>query len=140
MLNFDMVGRLRENKLIVYGVATATELATLLDSANLRVAGPGRRWPTPLRITALGDGFGPSDHSSFYAKNIPVLHFFTDLHEDYHRASDDVDKIEAEGEAHVVDVAEGVVRSIADRLRRPTFVRASAPQRVASSGREGSND
>jgi aminopeptidase YwaD len=139
MLNFDMVGRLRENKLIVYGVATATELSVVLDSANTETAGAGRRWSTPLRITALGDGFGPSDHSSFYAKNIPVLHFFTDLHEDYHRASDDIDKIEAEGEAHVVDVAARVVRSIADRRNRLTFVRASAPPRVASSGREGSN-
>ena len=138
MVNFDMVGRLRENKLIVYGVATATELPALLDSANAQTAGAHQRWSTPLRITALGDGFGPSDHSSFYAKNIPVLHFFTDLHEDYHRASDDVEKIDVEGEAHVVAVAERVVRSIADRSDRLTFVRG-APARVAVSGREGSN-
>jgi hypothetical protein len=139
MLNFDMVGRLRENKLIVYGVATASELPALLDSANLGADAPIRRWPTALRITALGDGFGPSDHSSFYAKNIPVLHFFTDLHEDYHRSSDDIEKINAEGEAHVVAVAERVVRSIADRPQRLTFVRGVAPARVASSGRDGSN-
>lgn len=134
MINFDMVGRLREDKLIVYGVSTATELPALLDSANRATQ---REWPSPLRITALGDGYGPSDHSSFYARSIPVLHFFTDLHDDYHRASDVVGKINAKGEAHVVDVAENVIRAIADRSTRLTFVRSAAPP-VASS-REGSD-
>ena len=139
MLNFDMVGRLREDKLIVYGVATARELPALLDSANRSVGGPPSSWSAPLRVTALGDGFGPSDHSSFFARNIPVLHFFTDLHEDYHRASDDVGKINANGEAHVVDVAERVVRAIADRPARLTFVRSAAPPPVAAGSRPGSS-
>ena len=139
MVNFDMVGRLREDKLIVYGVATATELPALLDSANAQSSGDlsssARLWRTPLQITALGDGFGPSDHSSFYARNIPVLHFFTDLHEDYHSAGDVVAKINAPGEAHVVDVAQRVIRSIADRPARLTFVRGAAPAPVTSSRR-----
>ncbi len=121
MVNFDMVGRLRNNRLIVYGVATARELSSLLDSANA-----GR-----LAINAQGDGFGPSDQSSFYAKNIPVLHFFTDLHEDYHRATDDADKINAGGEATVVAVAERVIRAIADRPARLTFTRAPARAQMA---------
>ena len=133
MINFDMVGRLRDDKLIVYGVATATELPALLDSANMATQ---RGWRSALRITALGDGYGPSDHSSFYARNIPVLHFFTDLHEDYHRASDVVSKINSNGEAHVVEVAENVIRSIADRSTRLTFVRSAAP---VASAREGSD-
>lgn len=139
MINFDMVGRLREDKLIVYGVATATELPALLDSANA-VSEPGKAspWNAPLRITALGDGYGPSDHSSFYARNIPVLHFFTDLHEDYHSAGDVPSKINAGGEAHVVDVAERVIRAIADRPSRLTFVRSAAPAPVAGS-RQGSD-
>ena len=58
----------------------------IVDSANLA---------PKLAISAVGDGFGPSDHSSFYARNLPVLQFFTDLHDDYHRATDDVDKINA---------------------------------------------
>ena len=140
MVNFDMVGRLRDDKLIVYGVATATELPALVDSANVAAAAPraGSRWETPLRVTALGDGFGPSDHSSFYARNIPVLHFFTDLHEDYHSAGDVPSKINAGGEAHVVDVAERVIRAIADRPSRLTFVRSAAPPPVAGS-RQGSD-
>ena len=140
MVNFDMVGRLRDDKLIVYGVATAAELPALVDSANLAASGPraGSTWAAPLRITALGDGFGPSDHSSFYARNIPVLHFFTDLHEDYHSASDVPSKINAGGEAHVVDVAERAIRAIADRPSRLTFIRSAAPAPVAGS-RQGSD-
>jgi len=138
MVNFDMVGRLREDKLIVYGVATAAELPALLDSANSAAAAAPLPWSAPLRIAALGDGYGPSDHSSFYARDIPVLHFFTDLHEDYHRASDVVGKINTSGEAHVVDVAERVVRAVADRPTRLTFVRSAAPPPVAGS-RQGSD-
>ena len=128
MVNFDMVGRLRNDKLIVYGVATATEMAAVLDSANVA---------PKLTISAVGDGFGPSDHSSFYAHGIPVLHFFTDLHDDYHRATDDVEKINAAGEARVVSLAERTVRAIADRPSRLTAVRVAAPP--PSSGGQGSN-
>jgi Zn-dependent M28 family amino/carboxypeptidase len=122
MLNFDMVGRLRADRLIVYGVATATELPALLDSANA---------PPRLAIAAQGDGFGPSDHSSFYARGIPVLHFFTDLHDDYHRASDVAEKIDAGGEARVVALAARVARAIADRQSRLTFVRSAQPAPMA---------
>src|SRR4029077_11121803 len=107
------------------GVATATELPSLLESANAS---------TQLKIAAQGDGFGPSDHSAFYAKNIPVLHFFTDLHDDYHRASDTPDKINAAGEARVVALAERVLRDIADRPARLTYVRVAAPVQSSSQG------
>lgn len=129
MLNFDMVGRLRDDRLIVYGVATATELPAIVDSA---VAGTG------LVVRGIGDGFGPSDHSSFYGKDIPVLHFFTDLHDDYHRATDDVPHVNAGGIARVVNAAERVVREIADRPAALTFVRVAAPAGTMSS-RQGSN-
>ena len=128
MVNFDMVGRLRNDRLIVYGTGTARELPALLDSANTE---------PKLRLNPVADGFGPSDQTSFYAKDIPVLHFFTDLHEDYHRATDDVEKIDAVGEARVVALAERVVRAIADRPARLTFVRLPAPAMSAS--RQGSN-
>jgi len=117
MLNFDMVGRMQEDRLIIYGVATAQELNDIVAKANAAA---------PLRVTATGDGFGASDHSSFYAKNLPVLHFFTNVHEDYHKATDDVDKINALGIARVVALAERVTREIADRPQPLTFVRAVA--------------
>jgi hypothetical protein len=128
MLNFDMVGRMRNDKLIVYGVATATEFPALLERANAA---------TRFNIAAQGDGFGPSDHSSFYAKNVPVLHFFTDLHDDYHRASDLPDKINAGDEARVVGLAERLARAIADDAARPTYVRVAAP--VQTTARSGSD-
>lgn len=127
MLNFDMVGRLKNDNLIVYGTSTATELKGIVDSANA-AAGSAM-----LRISGGGDGYGPSDQSSFYAKDIPVLHFFTDLHEDYHRATDDADKINAAGEARVVDLALRVARAVADRPARLTFVHIAAPVRTAVS-------
>ncbi len=130
MVNFDMVGRLRDDKLIVYGVATAVELPGIVESANTA---------PKLAISAVGDGFGPSDHSSFYAKNLPVLHLFTDLHDDYHRATDVASKINAGGEAKVVAFAERAIRDIADRAGPLSFVRAPAPVARGGSSREGSN-
>ena len=88
MINLDMVGRLRQKRLIVYGSQTAREFPALLDSLN---------WHAGLDLKAHGDGFGPSDQSSFYAAGRPVLHVFTDLHEDYHRTTDDWEKINAPG-------------------------------------------
>ena len=127
MLNFDMVGRLRNDRLIVYGTSSAAELPAIIDSAN---AGPLQL--TELR--ALGDGTGPSDHSSFYLKGVPVLHFFTDIHPDYHRATDDADKLNAPGEARVVTFAERVARAVADRPARLTYQRAPMPAPTMAAG------
>ncbi|MBC7788721.1 MAG: M28 family peptidase [Anaerolineae bacterium] len=122
MLNFDMVGRLRDDKLIVYGTETAKELSDILESSNT----------TPvLKVRAVPGGSGPSDHSSFYNKNIPVLHFFTDLHDDYHRATDDAQLINAAGMARVVDFAERVSRRIGDRPSPLSIVRHAAPPPIA---------
>jgi hypothetical protein len=121
MLNFDMVGRLRDHRLILNGTATALEMRPIIDSAN---ASGGE---DSLRITANGDGFGPSDHSSFYGAGVPVLHFFTNLHDDYHRASDDAHRLDAAGMARVAGLAEGIARAIADRPQRLTPVRVAAP-------------
>lgn len=128
MLNFDMVGRLRDDRLIVYGTATAAELPAIVDSANVEPR---------LTLLATGDGFGSSDHASFYAKGIPSLHFFTDIHPDYHRASDDVDRINTAGVARVVGLADRILRRIDSRSSRLT---ARPPAAVATSGtRRGSN-
>jgi len=128
MVNFDMVGRMRGDSLIVYGVATAREFPALLDSANA---------PLRLAVRGLGDGFGPSDHSSFFARGVPVLHFFTNLHDDYHRASDDAAKVNASGEARVVMLAERFIRALDAGAARPTFVRG-APAPVMAGTRSSS--
>jgi Zn-dependent M28 family amino/carboxypeptidase len=127
MLNFDMVGRMKDNGIMVFGTATATELPALIDSANAGIA-------NPLKVSGSGDGFGSSDHSSFYAKEIPVLHFFTDTHLDYHKATDDVEKINLGGEARVVDLAFRIAQRIDSRPARLSYLKSTAPSRAIGSG------
>jgi hypothetical protein len=132
MLNFDMIGRVRNEKLMVYGVGTSPDLPALVTRSN-EAAGERR-----FALAAIGDGFGPSDHSSFYGKNVPVLHFFSDLHPDYHAATDDVERINADGAARVVALAERIVRELGDRPARLPFTRGAQPA-TAMGPREGSD-
>ncbi len=129
MINLDMVGRLRDDRLIVYGVETAKALRAIVDSVNLSFG---------FDLHAQGDGYGPSDHASFYAEHIPVLHLFTDLHEDYHRPSDDWEKINIDGLVRVADYASAIARTIADRPNRLAVIDLPPPQPVASSGSSSS--
>jgi len=88
MLNFDMVGRLnQDNKLLVNGVGTSIAWEDLLNESN--------NFGFDLKFSS--SGMGASDHNSFYLMNIPVLHFFTGQHKDYHKPSDDSDKINYKG-------------------------------------------
>lgn len=113
MINLDMVGRLRADRLVVYGTGTAGEWPGVIDAANVTAA---------LRLATFGEGYGPSDHSSFHARSVPVLHLTTDVHDDYHRVSDDADFVSFGGVARVVTFAERLTRDIADRPGRLTFV------------------
>jgi hypothetical protein len=123
MVNLDMVGRLRQNRLIVYGSQTAREFHALLDSLN---------WYAGFDLKAQGDGYGPSDQSPFYAAGRPVLHIFTDLHEDYHRTTDDWPKINLDGFKRVTDFAVGIVTAIANRSRPLTFIAAASSESTAT--------
>lgn len=122
MINFDMVGRLRNDKLIIYGTETAKEFTPLLDSIN-------KSFGFDLKLR--GDGYGPSDQSAFYAVKKPVLHFFTDLHEDYHRTTDDWEKINVAGMLKVTDYAAALLRELADRPTPLTFVDQPSPHAQA---------
>jgi Tol biopolymer transport system component len=95
MLNLDMVGRLRDNRLTVLGVKTAPEWEGVLNPicSTARVS-----------CALSGDGYGPSDQTSFYAAGVPVLHFFTGPHSDYHKPSDTADKINAAGAAQIAQI------------------------------------
>ncbi|HEY1040353.1 MAG TPA: PDZ domain-containing protein, partial [Bacteroidia bacterium] len=86
-------------KLIIYGVGTAPEFVSLIDRTNKNFS-----------IKKDSAGIGPSDQTSFYLKNIPVLHFFTGQHSDYHKPSDDADKINYEGEKMVLDYITRFIR------------------------------
>ncbi len=94
MVNMDMIGRLNDStkKLIVYGVGTSPIFVPLIDSIQ-----------TKFSIKKDSSGIGPSDQTSFYLKDVPVLHFFTGQHSDYHKPSDDADKINYQGEADVLN-------------------------------------
>ena len=87
MINLDMVGRLNEDTaLAIYGLGTSPIFKQTINANN-----------TKFKIIQKESGVGPSDHTSFYLNDIPVLHFFTGQHEDYHKPSDDYDKINFEG-------------------------------------------
>lgn len=124
MVNFDMVGRLRNDALVINGTGTAAEIPRIIDSANT----------DRLSLSRVPDGFGRSDHSSFYQKNIPVVHLFTNIHTDYHSATDDVEHINAPGTARVVEYAARLVRILADRRDSLTYQRQAQPAPVMGSG------
>lgn len=100
MINMDMVGRLNEeNTLAVNGVGTSPVWEETLAEANT----------DSLKLVTSASGVGPSDHTSFYLLDMPVLHFFTGQHDDYHRPSDDADKINYEGMVKVIRLIERVI-------------------------------
>jgi hypothetical protein len=106
MLNLDMVGRVVDDQITVFGVGTAAEWDDVIDEANAGL-------DQPLQVAKAPDGYGPSDHSSFYGQGIPVLHFFSNTHEDYHRPSDDWEKINGPGLERVSELAARITRRIA---------------------------
>jgi hypothetical protein len=123
MLNLDMVGRMRDKRLLALGVLSAKEWRPLLDSVNARYH---------LDLHASGDGWGPSDQNSFFAKQRPVLHFFTDLHADYHAPADTWNKINADGIETVARFVADIAQRVDARAGWLTFVNAAPP--VMASG------
>ncbi len=117
MINADMVGRLRDNRLVVDGVGTSAGWRPLVDAASQGLG---------LDLAFGGEGFGASDHASFTAVRVPVAFFFTGVHEDYHRPSDTADKINAEGEERVTTLAARLALGVAQAPERLTFVDAPA--------------
>lgn len=130
MLNLDMVGRLRANKLATSGVGTASEFPALVHAVNEAL--PSGRFDLSLSQ----DGYGPSDHQSFYKKNVPVLALFTGAHMDYHKPSDTWDKVNATGIARVASFTAALVESL-DARPRISFTKArseASPGRIAGGG------
>ncbi len=125
MVNLDMVGRLKDNKLILYGTGTAKEFDALVDEVNNTIG---------FDITRKPGGYGPSDHASFYAKKIPVFHLFTGTHSDYHRPSDDADKLNIEGMRRIVDFSVDIVERLASAEQRPTYVENKQQETIVSGG------
>jgi hypothetical protein len=118
MLNMDMVGRLTDDKLIIQGFDTATEFGKLIDGLNEKYH---------FVLTKQPGGFGPSDHASFYPHKIPVLHFFTGIHKDYHRPSDDLDKINVAGMRRVTEMVNEAAVEVAELASRPSYLETKPP-------------
>jgi aminopeptidase YwaD len=130
MINMDMIGRMRDDKLTVGGVGTAKEWRERIASANAEH--PAGSSPFVLGLNE--DGYGPSDHSSFYSKQIPVLFFFTGTHEDYHKPTDTADKIDYTGEARIVSMVARIVKGVSGNANRPTYTLAKSDNAGRSSG------
>jgi aminopeptidase YwaD len=125
MINLDMVGRLRDDRVTVFGTRSSTDFSKeVLAGAE----------PLGLKI-GESDDVGRSDHMSFYSKRIPVLHFFTGSHSDYHRSSDTWDKLNVEGMARVSDLVMLTALRIASRKEPINFV--SLPGRPSTSAGAG---
>lgn len=127
MLNMDMIGRMKPetSSLEVFGAKSGAGLAPILKEEADRLG---------LSAFPTHDTGGRSDHASFVRKGIPAMHFFTGQHEDYHRPTDDADKINAEGGAKVAQLVYHVAERIADLTERPAFVEVKTP------GSKGTSD
>lgn len=128
MINMDMVGRLNEGKLTVGGIGTANEWKDAIPAKNNIVfvtfngtLQPATGTAQPFNLQLNEDGFGPSDHSSFYGKQIPVLFFFTGTHLDYHKPTDTFEKINYDGLTKITTYVGAIAKSIDENPTRPTY-------------------
>jgi hypothetical protein len=110
MINMDMIGRLNDStkKLLIYGVGTSPEWLPALDKVN-----------TLFSVKTDSAGIGPSDQTAFYLKDIPVLHFFTGQHSDYHKPTDDAFKINAKGETAILEMIIDLVFHLDNKPKLP---------------------
>lgn len=146
MINLDMVGRLTDGKLTVGGIGTSPDWKTLVEAKNVEIgafnapsgknppkvvdtvksgntgiAPMGRLASPAFNLQLNNEGLGPSDHASFYLKNIPVLFLFTGTHADYHKPSDTADKVNYAGLAQIVRFVGSIARTIDQIPVRPQF-------------------
>lgn len=123
MINMDMIGRL-EGELVIYGVGSSEVWPGMIADANAEVG-------LPLRL--MPEGYGPSDHAAFYLRQIPVLAFFTGVHEDYHRATDDPERLNLPGTERIAALVRAVAARLANGAGRPAFdPREYEPREIAA--------
>ncbi len=129
MINLDMVGRLNEERqLQIGGVGTSPGFAALLDSLNQNYG---------FSLKYANEGYGPSDHAAFYAKDVPVLFISTGAHAEYHTPSDNASSINMEGAKEVILFAADIAEAIGNKKERIAFVEAGPKVPGSSRGRRG---
>src|SRR6266550_676479 len=126
MVNLDMVGMLRDDQLAALGADTAPEWKPALELAATA---------THMKVAARGDGYGPSDQTSFYAKRIPVIHFFTGAHERYHTPEDKWNTLNYAGAARVTEFTADVVERLVRGDVTPKYARLAAPPALEGDSR-----
>ena len=121
MINMDMVGRLNDSTktLAVGGYGTSPQWATVIKAQDKKL---------PFAIKIDSSGSGPSDHTSFYRKDIPVLFFFTGQHKDYHRPGDDADRINYEGELKIINYINTVITNLNKQNQKLAFLKTREVQ------------
>jgi aminopeptidase-like protein len=121
MINLDMIGRLNNSDrfILVSGTGTSAEAETILNELSKK---------TSIKLKYSPDGYGASDHSSFYAENIPVFFLTTGAHEDYHTPMDTPDKINYQGTVQVLDFAYSLILNLINRDKPLTFKEAGSKQ------------
>lgn len=124
MLNMDMVGRLNDNKLQVGGVGTFKGADSIVKKVNNL---------HNFTITTTLDGYGASDHASFYRKGVPVIYLTTGVHREYHTPDDDIGLINFNGIAKVTDFVTGIITDMLDSEFIPEYIKVDAP---SSPGRQ----
>jgi S1-C subfamily serine protease len=118
MVNFDMVGRLQDDRVEVTGVGTAKGLEALVD----RLASQHR-----FKLSKVQSGFGPSDHQSFTLRGVPALEFFTGFHEQYHMPTDRVETINVGGVRRIADMVTELVTELGTQAQRLEYVKVTTP-------------
>ena len=116
MINMDMIGRMVDRKLLIFGIGSSPDWESTITASNI----------DSLDLKLVPDGTGASDHTSFYNKGIPVLHYFTDTHSDYHRPSDDTEYINFDGQVLVLNHVRRVVEAI-DAMGEGQLAYTTAP-------------
>jgi aminopeptidase YwaD len=128
MLNMDMVGRVKNNKLYIGGTGTSPGFKQLVEEANR---------PVNFELSYSASGYGASDHMAFTVGGVPVLFFFSGLHSDYHKPSDTWDKIDATDGARVVQLVANVAGAIDTLKEKPQYVRVAEPTMHSMGGGGG---
>jgi hypothetical protein len=128
MINMDMVGRLNDSTKVVSvgGYGTSPQWASVINASDKKLS---------FKIRTDSSGTGPSDHTSFYRKDIPVLFFFTGQHKDYHRPSDDADKINYLGEYYIITYINGIVNNLDKQSNKLAFLKTRETQASTTSFR-----
>ena len=129
MINMDMIGRIKDEKVYIGGVGTGSTFKAVLEES-------AKKEPR-LKLEYSQGGYASSDHTSFVSKKIPVLFFFSGLHADYHKPSDTWEKINAKSAAELLDMVESVATELADAPQPPAFQVVAEDKPTGTSGGSG---